>query len=56
MKELAFQCDEDRKNQERLQEMIDKLQEKVNVYKRQLEEAVSNKEGTWRGGVGRNRR
>ena len=55
MKELAFQCDEDRKNQERLQEMIDKLQEKVNVYKRQLEEAVSNKKWAGRGGTGDDR-
>jgi myosin heavy chain 6/7 len=41
MKELAFQCEEDRKVQERLQDMIDKLQGKVKTYKRQVEEAVS---------------
>lgn len=41
MKELAFQCDEDRKIQERLQDMIDKLQSKIKLYKRQVEEAVS---------------
>ena len=41
MKELAFQCDEDRKMQERLQDMMDKLQCKVKTYKRQVEEAVS---------------
>lgn len=40
MKELAFQSDEDRKNSERLQELIQKLQAKINVYKRQVEEAV----------------
>lgn len=41
LKELAFQVDEDRKNQERLQDLIDKLQNKIRVYKRQAEEAVS---------------
>ena len=41
LKELAFQADEDRKNQERLQDMIDKLQGKIKTYKRQVEEAVS---------------
>lgn len=40
LKELAFQCDEDRKNSERLQELIDSLQAKLKVYKRQIEEAV----------------
>merc|ERR1712140_46491 len=39
MKELAFQSDEDRKNAERLQELIQKLQGKLNLYKRQVEEA-----------------
>ncbi|XP_045214008.1 myosin heavy chain, striated muscle-like [Mercenaria mercenaria] len=39
LKELAFQVDEDRKNQERLQELIDKLQGKIKTYKRQSEEA-----------------
>lgn len=41
LKELAFQADEDKKNQERLQELIEKLQSKVLTYKRQVEEAVS---------------
>lgn len=40
MKELAFQADEDRKNHERLQELIEKLQNKIKTYKRQVEEAV----------------
>lgn len=40
LKELAFQADEDKKNQERLQELIEKLQSKVLTYKRQVEEAV----------------
>merc|ERR1712226_944421 len=39
LKELAFQSDEDRKNQERLQDMVDKLQAKIKTYKRQVEEA-----------------
>ncbi|KAL4239976.1 hypothetical protein ACF0H5_000772 [Mactra antiquata] len=39
LKELAFQVDEDRKNQERLQDLIDKLQTKIKTYKRQAEEA-----------------
>lgn len=43
LKELAFQADEDRKNQERLQDLIDKLQNKIKTYKRQVEEAVSYK-------------
>ncbi len=41
LKELAFQADEDRKAQERMQDMIDKLQNKIKTYKRQVEEAVS---------------
>ena len=41
LKELAFQADEDRKAQERLQDMVDKLQNKIKTYKRQVEEAVS---------------
>ncbi|XP_064621492.1 myosin heavy chain, striated muscle-like isoform X3 [Lineus longissimus] len=39
LKELAFQSDEDRKNQERIQELVDKLQNKIKTYKRQVEEA-----------------
>ena len=42
LKELAFQADEDRKNQEQLQDMFDKLQAKLKTYKRQVEEAVSS--------------
>ena len=41
LKELAFQGEEDRKAQERLTDMIDKLQNKIKTYKRQVEEAVS---------------
>merc|ERR1719474_820512 len=39
LKELSFQADEDHKNQERLQDMVDKLQAKIKTYKRQVEEA-----------------
>ncbi len=41
LKELAFQSEEDRKAQDRMQDMIDKLQNKIKTYKRQVEEAVS---------------
>ena len=41
LKELAFQTDEDRKNQERYQDLIDKLQNKIKTFKRQVDEAVS---------------
>jgi len=39
LKELAFQAEEDRKNQLRLQDLTEKLQNKIKVYKRQVEEA-----------------
>ncbi|CAF1238599.1 unnamed protein product [Rotaria sordida] len=39
LKELAFQTEEDRKNQLRLQDLTEKLQGKIKVYKRQVEEA-----------------
>ncbi|CAF4110720.1 unnamed protein product [Rotaria sp. Silwood2] len=39
LKELAFQTEEDRKNQLRLQDLSEKLQSKIKVYKRQVEEA-----------------
>lgn len=38
-KELDFQVEEDKKNSERLTDLIDKLQGKLKVYKRQVEEA-----------------
>ena len=41
LKELAFQVDEDKKASERGNELIEKLQEKIKTYKRQVEEAVS---------------
>ncbi|XP_023210290.1 myosin heavy chain, muscle-like isoform X18 [Centruroides sculpturatus] len=39
VKELQFQGDEDRKNNERMQDLVDKLQQKIKTYKRQIEEA-----------------
>ncbi|XDV54565.1 hypothetical protein PO909_022824 [Leuciscus waleckii] len=39
VKELTYQTDEDKKNITRLQDLVDKLQLKVKVYKRQSEEA-----------------
>jgi myosin heavy chain 6/7 len=39
MKELAYQQDEDRKNHERMQGLIDQLQGKIKSYKKQIEEA-----------------
>ena len=39
IKELTFSQDEDSKNHERMQELVDKLQNKVKSYKKQIEEA-----------------
>merc|ERR1711971_899337 len=39
IKELTFQGDEDRKNHERMQSLIDQLQTKIKGYKKQIEEA-----------------
>merc|ERR1712156_932585 len=39
IKELAFAGDEDRKNHERMQGLIDSLQGKIKCYKKQIEEA-----------------
>merc|ERR1712113_1154388 len=39
IKELTFAGDEDRKNHERMQGLIDSLQAKIKTYKKQLEEA-----------------
>merc|ERR1712154_463165 len=38
-KELAFQIEEDKKNQERMSELATKLQAKIKTYKKQIEEA-----------------
>merc|ERR1712187_533186 len=39
IKELTYASDEDRKNHERMQSLIDQLQGKIKSYKKQLEEA-----------------
>merc|ERR1719283_738300 len=39
IKELTFAADEDRKNHERMQTLIDQLQSKIKSYKKQIEEA-----------------
>jgi myosin heavy chain 6/7 len=39
IKELVFASDEDRKNHERMQGLIDQLQSKIKSYKKQIEEA-----------------
>merc|ERR1712226_918227 len=39
IKELTFASDEDRKNHERMQSLIDSLQGKIRSYKKQIEEA-----------------
>merc|ERR1712226_1135897 len=39
IKEIAYSTDEDRKNQERMQALIDQLQCKIKTYKKQIEEA-----------------
>merc|ERR1712060_774199 len=39
IKEYTYQMDEDRKNHERMQVLIDQLQGKINSYKKQIEEA-----------------
>lgn len=39
IKELTYASDEDRKNHERMQALIDQLQSKVKSYKKQIEEA-----------------
>merc|ERR1712071_680640 len=38
-KELAFQIEEDKKNQDKMSELASKLQAKIKTYKKQIEEA-----------------
>lgn len=42
LKELVIQSEEDHKNVQLLQEALDKVNQKVNIYKRQLQEQVWN--------------
>merc|ERR1712228_350226 len=46
IKELSFAGDEDRKNHERMQGLIDGLQGKIKSYKKQIEEEKLNVVGT----------
>merc|ERR1712086_1191056 len=39
IKELSFQNDEDKKNQDRMSDLAGKLQSKIKTYKKQIEEA-----------------
>ena len=39
IKELLFQQEEDKKNQDKMSELANKLQHKIKVYKQQIEEA-----------------
>lgn len=39
MKELIFQADEDRKNHYRVEDMVENLQNKLKIYKKQIEDA-----------------
>merc|ERR1712080_548395 len=39
VKELGFQQDEDKKNQDRMSELAAKLQQEIRTYKQQIEEA-----------------
>merc|ERR1712202_17544 len=39
IKELTYTADEDRKNHERMQALVDQLQSKIKSYKKQIEEA-----------------
>merc|ERR1719317_1086833 len=44
LKELTFQADEDRKNQTRMQELVEKLQMKLKQYKKMAEDAEEQAE------------
>merc|ERR1719464_349535 len=39
IKEYTFRADEDRKNSERMRDLVDKLQQQIRTYKKQIEEA-----------------
>lgn len=49
LKEVMIQCEEDQKNITILQESLEKASQKVNVFKRQLQEQVSEPNETVRG-------
>merc|ERR1719415_383343 len=39
IKEFTFRADEDRKNAERMHDLVEKLQQQIKTYKKQIEEA-----------------
>ena len=39
IREYTFKADEDKKNSEKLQDLIEKLQQQIKTYKKQIEEA-----------------
>jgi uncharacterized coiled-coil protein SlyX len=41
LQEMNLQLDEDQKAQERMKDMIEKLQQKMKAYKKQVDEAVN---------------
>lgn len=41
IRDIQFAIEENKKNYDRTQELIDKLQQKIKTYKHQAEEAVS---------------
>ena len=45
--ELALQLDEEHKAQDRMRDMIEKLQQKIKAQKKQIDEAVSLCSGFW---------
>merc|ERR1739849_63240 len=47
IKELTYASDEDRKNQERMQALVDQLQAKIKSYKKQIEEAKKLLPSNW---------
>merc|ERR1711899_160422 len=46
IKELQFQNDEDKKNQDRMSDLAGKLQQKIKTYKKQIEKAQQELEET----------
>merc|ERR1712060_783448 len=47
VKELKFAQDEDKKNQDRMSDLANKLQQKIKTYKQQIEEAEEIAALTW---------
>merc|ERR1711881_693644 len=47
VKELQFRQEEDHKNQDRMSDLANKLQQKIKTYKTQIEEADKLQPSTW---------